>query len=644
MRLDSTCSATRSNNNEGRFSRRAVAAPVRERAQFLDLRGGLGLHYAEPLPMFHLLAQAAPPSLDYWPFVVLLLSVAVIITLITVLKVHAFMALILAAITAGLLSVKLPGEPDRSHIVQAVELTATEFGVTAGKIGVVIALASIIGMCLMESGAADKVVRRFIGVFGEKRAGTAIFISGYILSIPIFFDTFFMLLLPLAVAMRMRTGKDYLLYIMAICCGGTVTHSLVAPHPGPLAMAESLKLDLGLTIMVGIVAGFVPAASSWMVSNWINRKMDIPLRESSGQNFAQLKAMAERPESELPSFFWSILPVVLPIFLISLASTLTAIQGKAIDADDIKDSRTLLHKLQSGEGPISKHVYNQFSPQAKQRLQGAEGNGPLPQVTLQALVGELNRVADTDRSLLTNTISGLQLRPETLSMKSYRLEGENLSRFNRMAIEDGFPAELRPTTGMNPAIYRWGEFAGNRNIALLAGAIISVGVLMRQRGFSLATIGQLSEKPFETGGVIILITSAGGAFGLMLKNAGVGEAVQAIVAGKSVNLVLLSWAIAAVIRVAQGSATVAMLTTAAMVYPMMSGGDALPYHPIYIFLSIGFGAMFLSWMNDSGFWVVGKLSGFTEKETLRSWTVVVTVNSLVGLLVCLIASAILPFK
>src|SRR5204862_7559118 len=127
------------------------------------------------------------------------------------------------------------------------------------------------GMCLMESGAADKVVRRFLALFGQQRAGAAILVSGYILSIPIFFDTFFMLLLPLAVAMRMRTGQDYLLYIMAICCGGTVTHSLVAPHPGPLAMAESLKLDLGLTIMVGVLAGAIPAACSWFVVKWINR-------------------------------------------------------------------------------------------------------------------------------------------------------------------------------------------------------------------------------------------------------------------------------------------------------------------------------------------------------------------------------------
>jgi GntP family gluconate:H+ symporter len=81
-----------------------------------------------------------------------------------------------------------------------------------------------------------------------------------------------------------------------------------------------------------------------------------------------------------------------------------------------------------------------------------------------------------------------------------------------------------------------------------------------------------------------------------------------------------------------------------MIYPLTAGGDGLPFHPVYLFLAIGFGAMFLSWMNDSGFWVVGKLSGFTEKETLQSWTVIVTVNSVVGLLVTLFLATVLPCR
>lgn len=476
--------------------------------------------------------RAAP----MWPFVPLLVSLLCVVLFVTVLRLHAFLALILAALVAGLLAGKLPGEygtipadpsKERSHWIQAVELTASEFGSTAGKIGIAIGLASLISMCLMESGAADKVVRRFLRLFGEKRAGAAIAVSSYLLSIPIFFSPFFMLLLPLAKALRIRTGRDYLLFVMAICCGATMTHSLMAPHPGPLAMAETMRLDVGLTIIVGFLAGIPATMASWFTVKWINRRMEVPLRETGGTTLAELEKIVSRDESELPGFFASLLPVVLPIGLISLASIFAAAPG-------LRQSR--------------------------------------------------------------------------------------------------------------PGLYAVVEFGGNTNIALLLGAFAAVVVLMRRRGLGWSQVGPLMGPPLETAGVIILITSAGGAFGLMLKNAGVGGAIQAAAGGHELNLILLSWFVAAVIRVAQGSATVAMLTTSAMIHPIMAAGPALPYHPVYIFLAIGFGAMMLSWMNDSGFWVVGKLSGFTEQETLKTWSVVLSVNSLSGLFLCLAASKLLPFK
>jgi len=467
--------------------------------------------------------------MTYWPFVVLLLSVGLIVFLITVVRLHAFLALILAAIVAGLLAGPLPGEPEKSHAIQAIELTTAEFGATAGKIAVVIALASVIGMCLMESGAADKVVRRFLVVFGEKHAGFALLLSSYVLSIPIFFDTFFMLLLPVAQALSLRLRKDYLLFLMAICCSGAVTHILIAPHPGPLIMAETLKLDLGLTIVVGLAVGTIPALCAWMVARWLNRRMTVPVGQRPGASVAQLEQVVISDEHTLPGFLPSILPVLLPIGLISVASFMTAFGGR--------------------------------------------------------------------------------------------------SRF--------------------PVLYPYVEFIGNRNVALILGAMIAMWVLARQKGYSIAKICSLIGPPLETAGIIILITSAGGAFGLMLKNAGVGDAVKAAAAGREVNFVLLSWLVSSVIRIAQGSATVAMLTTSALMVPILypQGGDglsSLPYHPIYIFLAIGFGSIILSWMNDSGFWVVSKLSGMTEKETLQTWTVVTTVISVSGLVVTLLGATVFP--
>jgi gluconate:H+ symporter, GntP family len=468
-------------------------------------------------------------GINTWPLLVLLIGLAAIVLLITRWKLHPFIALIGVGVLTGGLAEKLPGDPSAakaaSHWVRAVELTVEGFGKTASKIGVVIALASVIGVCLVESGGADKIVRRFLALFGEERAPTAIFAGGLILSIPIFFETYFMLLLPLAQALHLRTRKQYMLYVMAVCCGGSITHSLVAPHPGPLAMAENLRLDVGQTILAGMLAGLVPATCGWLVIRRISTRMDVPLRDSARASESDLQGVIEKSEEELPSLFQSLLPILLPISLIGGVSIVTM---------------TGLHDKLAG-----------------------------------------------------------------------------------------------------PAA--WLDFLGERHIALLLGALAAMRLLARRKGIPFAAVSSYIGHPFAMSGVVILIASAGGAFGYMLKNAGVGEVITALARHWNMNLVLLSWSISAVIRVAQGSATVAMITTSAIMYSVIQSGPPLPFHPIYIFFAIGFGSKFFSWMNDAGFWTVSKFGGFTEAETLRSWSVLVTVMSITGLIETLVLSRLLPF-
>jgi gluconate:H+ symporter, GntP family len=463
-----------------------------------------------------------------WPFAVLVICVALIVVMITVLKLHAFLALILAGISAGLLSKvgTLEGEPKVSHWVAAVELTAKEFGNTAGEVGIVVGMAAIIGMCMFESGAAEKVVRRFLAVFGEKRAGIALLFASFVLSMPIFFDTFFMLLLPIAMGLAIRTGKNYVMYILVICSAGAMTHGLMVPHPGPIAMARILGIEVGSAMIGGVLIGLVPVTLSWFFIKRVNAKLPIEVRPTGGKTLEELTASMDKPESELPSFVAAIVPVLLPIIFIALASILNAIAGFKVE---------------------------------------------------------------------------------------------------------------------NPGVYHFFEFIGNRNIALGFGALLSIAVVAKQRAWNLETISAKIAPPLETAGVIIMITSAGGAFGLMLKNAGVGGAIQEAAAGYSIDLILLSWLTASVIRVAQGSATVSLLTTAAMMQPIIAAGS-LPYSPVYVFAAIGFGGMICPWMNDSGFWVVGRLAGFNEKETLKTWTAVLTFNSIVGFITVMILSRILPFN
>ncbi|HET6408456.1 MAG TPA: SLC13 family permease, partial [Chthoniobacteraceae bacterium] len=405
-------------------------------------------------------------DVQYWPFVVLFVCIAAVITMISVLRVHAFIALVFAAFLAGFMTYSFKTEAlnkiggatkvdaQVNQWVAAVELTSVELGGAAASIAISIGLASIIGLCLMESGAADKVVRRFLAAFGEKRAALAILVSTYILSIPIFFDTMFMLMVPLARALRLRTGKDYMLYVMCICCGGVITHSLTVPHPGPLAMVDNLKVEAGASLLWGIIAGAIPCGLGYFVAKRINSRTPVELREIPGAPLEDLHGISAKPESELPSFFASILPVIGPIFLISTAS-------------------------------FAKFQY--------------------PDLTVTDL----------------------------------------------------------------PTWARTCLFLGNKNIALLLGTVVALWVLARQRNLGFHAVERLIGPPIETAGVIILITAAGGAFGGMLRNAGVGDAINLVASHYRINMIFLGWLVAVVLRIAQGSATVAMLTTSAIIYPMI---------------------------------------------------------------------------
>jgi GntP family gluconate:H+ symporter len=152
------------------------------------------------------------------------------------------------------------------------------------------------------------------------------------------------------------------------------------------------------------------------------------------------------------------------------------------------------------------------------------------------------------------------------------------------------------------------------------------------------------EAPLLTAGSIILITGAGGAYGGMIRLSGVGEIIAYHATRMDLSYVLLAWVITAFVRIAQGSATVAMITGAGLMASIIGDGSTLPYHPVYVFLAIGFGSITLSWMNDSGFWVVQKLSGFSEKEMLKTWSVLLTAISLVGIVLSLVGASIFPLR
>jgi GntP family gluconate:H+ symporter len=459
-------------------------------------------------------------TFTHWPVFVLLIGIAIVIILITVTRVHAFLSLMLAAIVVGLLSKELPQEELTSHLIQAVELSMTEFGVIAGRIAFIIAMASILGVALTQSGAAERIVIKFVNLFGERYAPIALVLSGFILSVPVFFDTVFFLLIPIAQSMGRRMKKNYMVYVLAICVGAAITHSLVPPTPGPLIMAETMQLNLGLVITAGLIAGILPTIAGYIFTLRIGPGFNVvpPVFQTEEEG------KSDEP-APLPSFFLSMLPIAVPIFLIIFASA------------------------------------NEF---------------------------------------------------------------------------------LAPQESRETILWRFIGFIGNKNVAMLAGTFLALWLVAKQKKWSLKKLGQSMEKPLEIAGIIILITSAGGAFGGMIRYSGIGDWIQEMAnAGFQVNYILLAWFIAALMKFAQGSGTVSMITTAGIMYSIL-GSVTLPYHPVYILMAMGFGSLTLSWMNDSGFWVVCKLSGFTETQTLKSWTAALVVMSIVGLIQTFILAQVVP--
>ena len=469
------------------------------------------------------LATQGPTEINpVGPLIILAVGIAIVIGMIVALRVNAFLALITAAIVVSLLA---PGE-----FAEKISRVATEFGVTAGKIGVVIALAAVIGKCLIDSGAADRVVRAFVGLLGEKRCAVSLMSSGFVLSVPVFFDTVFYLLLPLARSMHRRTKRSYLLLILAMGAGASITHSLVPPTPGPLIIADTLGIDLGTMILVGLLCAAPTAVVILLFVGWLSRRIDIPMRplEGTGPEPEPL------PDEQLPALLPAILPIILPVLMISMH---TIVSTLAKNAD--------------------------------------------PEATIKS-------------------------------------------------------------------IERITAVVGNANLAMLFSAAIALYVLWKQRKPSREQLARTVETSLMSAGVIILITSAGGAFGAMLKQAQVAEAIRQLMAGDSgaelggLPLLFMAFFIAFLLKFAQGSSTVSMITTSAMLAATITSPEALGYHPVYLAAAIGFGAQCGNWMNDSGFWIFAKMGGLTEVETLKTWTVTVSTMAVIGLLFTALFATVLP--
>lgn len=537
------------------------------------------------------------------PVLIVAIGIAIVLLLIIKCRINAFIALIAAALAVSFLC--------EGSVGDKVPRVAAAFGTAAGKIGLVIGFAAVIGEAMMRSGAADRIVQAFLALLGAGRAPWALMGSGFILSVPVFFDTVFYLLVPLARSLYAKTKKNFLLYVLAISAGGAITHTLVPPTPGPLIMASTLGVSVGLMIVIGGIVALPAAIAGIMFAKYLDGRVEIAsLKESaSDADSDSSDESAVQPDSDdgKPLFgsdvpLWeALLPVLLPVILIS--------GDTIVDTLRVKGESVSVHWIEEDTVHVThKDITSENSPVAM----------PLP----RDLFGEELKIGD---SAVLSVEFEKDDRGKKLGIKSAQKLVPN--QFNN----------LKKITAVT----------GNAALALGLSMTLSVITWVRFRRPEGSEFSNALETALLSGGLVILITAAGGAFGAMLKLTNIAGYIQGQFEGaNAVGLVslFLAFGLASLLKVAQGSSTTAMIVVSGMIASMGLTSELLGFNLVYICTAIGAGSCIGSWMNDSGFWIVAKMSGLSETEALKTWTPMLALLGVVSLIVTIILTFVLPLK
>ncbi|MCT2585588.1 GntP family permease [Actinophytocola sp. S1-96] len=432
-------------------------------------------------------------------------AVAVLLFLIMKVKLHAFIALVLVSVLTAVVVGFEPGDiPD---------VLMFGFADTIGGVALLVAFGVMLGRLLEVTGGAQTLADTLINRFGEKRAPLALGIASLLFGFPIFFDAGLVVFVPIILTVARRFGGNVLLYALPAAGAFAAMHAIVPPHPGPVAAANLIGANVGITLLVGIPIAVVAwYVGVMLVTRFLSARVVVPVpdvifgevedgRDADGDDEDKL---TRRP----PSFGTVLMLLIIPLVLISFNTVLST----------LVDTGVL-----------------------------AEG---------QAWVGFL--------SLL----------------------------------------------GVTP-------------VALLITVIVAIFVLGRPNA-SMATVTKIVDKALGPVCAIILITGAGGMFGGVLELSGIGDALSNSLSDLGISLILQAFIIATLLRVAQGSATVALTTTGGLIAGAVADANLSDFKLTLIVVAIAAGATVLSHVNDSGFWLVSRLFGMDEKTTLKTWTVMET--------------------
>ncbi len=438
-------------------------------------------------------------------------GILLLLILILRLKIPAFIALLISSIAVGLMS-----GMDSQTILDAIQ---KGMGSTLGFVATVVGLGAMFGAILEHSGGALSLAAYLTRRLGDKGTPLALTFTGFLVAIPVFFDVAFIILVPVVYALQEKTKRSLLYYAIPLLAGLATTHAFIPPTPGPIAVAEILKADLGWVIFLGFMAGIptVLVAGLWF-GKVISKQIDLPIPEGIKRFDDSIH------KDKLPPVGGIFFSILFPIFLIVAASM-----------------------TKSGLIPIAQTGF-----------------------TAQAI------------ALLGHPFTALILA--------------------------------------NLWVWYW---------------------LGLRRGVDKSVLLGITTKALAPAGVIILLTGAGGVFKQVLIDTGAGEMLANEMSRLGLPLIVFAFLAAALVRIAQGSATVAMITAAGLAAPIL--GDGSPYSQgqlAALVIAIAAGASIFSHVNDSGFWLVKQYLGMNEKQTFRSWTMMTTLLAFTGFISALLLFAV----
>lgn len=472
-----------------------------------------------------------------WKLVGLALaSIGVLVLLVTRLRINAFIALAAAALVVGggaVLWLNVPARDANGAVLAAgatgtvplytmlgvVKSFGTGLGGALGGVTAMVALGTMLGRLLAESGGAEVLARRFIDFFGPTRIQLCIMALALTIGLTTWFAVGLVLLTPILLTLTHQTRQPFLLLFLPLLSCLSVMHGVMPPHPGPALAAEKLGVDMGRVLLWGFIIGIPTAAVAGPIyARFIVRR--VPTEAPP----APEKSKSLEAGRTLPGFGITLVAILLPVLLMLVAT--------------------------AGELTLPK---------------------------------------------------GDHLR-ETLS------------------------------------------FIGDPTMALLLAVVFAGWVLGTRCGYTSQQVLKFTESAVSSIGMTLIVIGAGGGFARVLRDSGVAEAIGHFGAVAKLSPLLFGWIISAFIRVATGSATVA-ITTAALLLPdyLRTQGIVLDAnHLCLVVVAIGCGSLFLSHLNDAGFWMVKECLGLTVSQTLRTWTVCETLVGLAGMLFSFIAYTLLP--